>query len=240
MTADCRTQALENPTAVLQQLHHTHTSSSNLPRLVADHFSKLFQSQNAFAKVISSRNVEMELYRDKRDPCRSLRSMCSTRQNLTLIVPSFVSVQWFKTHPFPQRCTSTSTATVPVADGECMEPMIRVAPVRVASTTPIFGSVMCSGPPPYLLSLTGAGPNWMVIILVRSMLLLNYLCLILREIVRSRPVSFRPGSIPETTQVPSSLTRAHRGANQGMSPSKRYGFSPTPHPALRARKRRDV
>ncbi|KAM5531827.1 hypothetical protein V8D89_014526 [Ganoderma adspersum] len=51
MTADSRAQTLDNPTAVIQELYRAHPSSSHLPRLVADHFSKLFESQNAFAKI---------------------------------------------------------------------------------------------------------------------------------------------------------------------------------------------
>ena len=55
MTADSRAQSLDDPTAVIQQLYRAHPSSLDFPRLVADHFSKLFESQNAFAKVSHSR-----------------------------------------------------------------------------------------------------------------------------------------------------------------------------------------
>ncbi|KAI1790741.1 mini-chromosome maintenance replisome factor-domain-containing protein [Ganoderma leucocontextum] len=51
MTADYRAQALENPTAAIQELYRAHASSPDFPRLVADHFSKLFESQNAFTKI---------------------------------------------------------------------------------------------------------------------------------------------------------------------------------------------
>ncbi|PIL23726.1 hypothetical protein GSI_13476 [Ganoderma sinense ZZ0214-1] len=51
MTADRRAQTVENPTAVIQELYRAHASSSDLPRLVADHFSKLFLSQSTFASI---------------------------------------------------------------------------------------------------------------------------------------------------------------------------------------------
>ncbi|KAH9901638.1 mini-chromosome maintenance replisome factor-domain-containing protein [Cubamyces lactineus] len=50
MTADYRQQALENPTLVLRQLYQTRPSGS-FPRLVAEHFQKLFESQNAFQRI---------------------------------------------------------------------------------------------------------------------------------------------------------------------------------------------
>ena len=50
MTADYRQQALENPTLVLRQLYRTRPSGS-FPRLVAEHFQRLFESQNAFQRV---------------------------------------------------------------------------------------------------------------------------------------------------------------------------------------------
>ncbi|KAJ8481423.1 hypothetical protein ONZ51_g5994 [Trametes cubensis] len=50
MTADYRQQALENPTLVLRQLYRTRPSGS-FPRLVAEHFQRLFESQNAFQRI---------------------------------------------------------------------------------------------------------------------------------------------------------------------------------------------
>ncbi|KAI0822638.1 putative alanine racemase-domain-containing protein, partial [Trametes gibbosa] len=50
MTADYKSQALENPSAVVQELHRVHDSLS-FPRLVAAHFQNLFESPNAFTKI---------------------------------------------------------------------------------------------------------------------------------------------------------------------------------------------
>ena len=51
MTADYRAQAVEDPTAVVQGLYRAHADSTDFPRFVAEHFAKLFESQNAFRKV---------------------------------------------------------------------------------------------------------------------------------------------------------------------------------------------
>ncbi|KAL7283147.1 LOW QUALITY PROTEIN: hypothetical protein ACG7TL_002573 [Trametes sanguinea] len=50
MTADYKLRALEDPTLVVRELYRTHTSGS-FPRFVADHFKKLFESQNAFRRI---------------------------------------------------------------------------------------------------------------------------------------------------------------------------------------------
>ncbi|KAI0670668.1 mini-chromosome maintenance replisome factor-domain-containing protein [Trametes maxima] len=52
MTADYKLQAIENPTAVLQELHCAH-SSDNFPRSVAKHFQTLFSNENAFKRIPS-------------------------------------------------------------------------------------------------------------------------------------------------------------------------------------------
>ncbi|KAI0332090.1 hypothetical protein GY45DRAFT_1360443 [Cubamyces sp. BRFM 1775] len=65
MTADYRQQALENPTLVLRQLYQTRPSGS-FPRLVAEHFQKLFESQNAFQRIpLLDVNRPPESYEDR-------------------------------------------------------------------------------------------------------------------------------------------------------------------------------
>ncbi|TBU28931.1 mini-chromosome maintenance replisome factor-domain-containing protein [Dichomitus squalens] len=66
MTADYRTQAVEDPTVVVQELYRAHAGSPDFPRLVAEHFAKLFESPNAF-KNIPALNVHRppETFRDR-------------------------------------------------------------------------------------------------------------------------------------------------------------------------------
>lgn len=51
MTADYRVQAAEDPSAVVRELHRTHTASEDFHRFVAEHFSKLFETPAAFKRV---------------------------------------------------------------------------------------------------------------------------------------------------------------------------------------------
>ncbi|KAI0807083.1 mini-chromosome maintenance replisome factor-domain-containing protein [Fomes fomentarius] len=51
MTADYRVQAVEDPSAVVRELHRTHVASEDFPRFVAEHFSKLFETPAAFKRI---------------------------------------------------------------------------------------------------------------------------------------------------------------------------------------------
>ena len=52
MTADYRLQAIEDPSSVVQDLYGSHSGSNgDFPRLVAEHFNKLFESQASFQRV---------------------------------------------------------------------------------------------------------------------------------------------------------------------------------------------
>ncbi|KAH9857792.1 putative alanine racemase-domain-containing protein [Lenzites betulinus] len=51
MTADYKLQALDDPTAVVQELHRVHHSSDRFPRFVAEHFQNLFEAPTAFKKI---------------------------------------------------------------------------------------------------------------------------------------------------------------------------------------------
>ncbi|KAI0646777.1 mini-chromosome maintenance replisome factor-domain-containing protein [Trametes meyenii] len=53
MTTDYRLRALENPTAVLQELHRAHSTSDNFPRSISQHFQSLFSNENTFRKIPS-------------------------------------------------------------------------------------------------------------------------------------------------------------------------------------------
>ncbi|KAI0747846.1 mini-chromosome maintenance replisome factor-domain-containing protein [Daedaleopsis nitida] len=51
MTADYRTQAIQDPTAVILDLYRSHASSENFPRFVAEHFSRIFENSTTFNKI---------------------------------------------------------------------------------------------------------------------------------------------------------------------------------------------
>ncbi|KAI0710385.1 mini-chromosome maintenance replisome factor-domain-containing protein [Cerioporus squamosus] len=51
MTADYRAQALQDPTTVVQELYRTRATTENFPRLVAAHFSRLFETPASFKKI---------------------------------------------------------------------------------------------------------------------------------------------------------------------------------------------
>lgn len=54
MTADYRLQAIEDSSALVQELYRTHAgTSSDFPHFVAEHFSKLFESETSFQRVIN-------------------------------------------------------------------------------------------------------------------------------------------------------------------------------------------
>lgn len=51
MTADYRLHALQDPSAVVQELYNAHASAGGFARFVAEHFSTLFDSPAALKKV---------------------------------------------------------------------------------------------------------------------------------------------------------------------------------------------
>ena len=54
MTADHRQQAIDEPSTLVQEIYRTHTgASSDFPRVVSEHFSKLFESETSFQRVIN-------------------------------------------------------------------------------------------------------------------------------------------------------------------------------------------
>ncbi|RPD65834.1 hypothetical protein L227DRAFT_493226 [Lentinus tigrinus ALCF2SS1-6] len=51
MAADYRTQALQDPTTVLQELYRAHGNAENFPRFVAEHFSQLFETPGSYKRI---------------------------------------------------------------------------------------------------------------------------------------------------------------------------------------------
>lgn len=60
MTADYRLQSLDDPTAVIQELYRAHPTPDSFPRLVAEHFQRLFETPNMFKRVRTHYTNEAE------------------------------------------------------------------------------------------------------------------------------------------------------------------------------------